>query len=737
MILLQGMAMIGGLGLLLLAGGYTVAGFLPDESRLSRLAVAVLAGLGWLILGTSAWGAWRPLDGSASVLLAIPTLAAGLIPAARRQLRADLSSALRSPRGQAAAAGWLLLGGSLLLPFLVYPDLVFYDGKANHDNFFWCSAAEYLQAHPYLSAAPPQDRNHPFYNLVGAILGWHPVWGRMGAEGFLAVIASAVRRSPVEICNGAAGALTLPWVLTVLAVARRLGLPPLNRILLLLVCACQPLLIFYVANGNLPNLLGAIFGGGLWLLALLVAAGGPRRSWPLLVAGALCAHGLLCCYPEIVPFALLPVCLLTLWRAGRRAATAAPAGLWMSTSLLAGCAVNPLTTCRAWTGFWSSVDSARLDSSWANVFAKLNAAEYVPGLVTLAAPGVQLYGWLGGILATGVILASAAQLWRQSPKADLLLISLSGFVSLLLYTALTSFSYGWQKSVQFSGIPLAVVFPVLLAGQAQDALRAGRPRRLALAWLAGALAIVVHGAIAQAEDNLKWAGRKGLTRGLIGWRDHVARDFPDEPVYCDDATFHFPFFHGMWSARIFAGNPLHFLPGQNPPGGYLQATVNPPAPEQPGSAAIYYVSTDWTRAFDYPGTPLALDRVGSLVRRHNRVTAMRGFYRTSGVPEWAEPRFTLTVVPWADGWLEFTLRPNGAAGAGCRLRGRATTDDRTESLEAELDARQRIVVRFPLKAGVKNRLEAQIAGAPVVDSPEDDPQFPFEVIAIRAVPAAP
>ena len=52
-------------------------------------------------------------------------------------------------------------------------------------------------------------------------------------------------------------------------------------------------------------------------MALLLLEPGGRRAWPLVATGALCVHGVLCAYPEILPFALLPVGLLAMqsgWR---------------------------------------------------------------------------------------------------------------------------------------------------------------------------------------------------------------------------------------------------------------------------------------------------------------------------------------------------------------------------------------------------------------------------------------
>ena len=730
MTLLSGTAIAGSLGALMIMAGYVVAGFMTAEGRLTRLAVANLVGLAWLIFGASVVGAMVPLSGPGVWLLWIPVLVTWLIPAPRKQLQADIQSLAKSPHFYAAAGGMALLWLALLLPCLVYPDLIFFDGKTNHDNFFWCVAAEYLQANHYLTV-PVVSRDYPLFNVVNSITGWKPTWGRMGTEGWLAVLSSTVRRSPVEIFNFVACSLVLPWLLTVLAIARRMGLRSLNRWLLMLVCFCQPVLFFFIANGNLPNLLGAIFGGGLWLLALLLYEES-GRGWPRLAAGALLTHGLLCCYPEILPFALVPVALLVVWRIFQHTPGRARFALLVSIMVIGGLCLNPLTTARAWNGFWNSIDQVRRDTNWANIFAPLTCAGYVPSLITLAMPSMRLYGVVGGIVASLGVLTSFVLLVRRSSRRGLLFVSLSGFLAMLAYTIVNSFGYGWQKSVQFFGVHLAVLFPVLFTDLVQERFRLSSARRLPHLALLATLGVMVHGMVGSTWDNLKWAGSKGVTRQLLALRDRVAQEFPGQPISVDGATFRASFFHSMWSARLFARNPLVILSRQEQPGGYLRDSIALANPTTQADTGLYYVAANWAKAFDYETTPLVADRVGVLLKQHNLITELSGFYRTSGVPQMCNAEFSLTVYPYADGWLEFTLAPNGKAGPDCRLQGSAVTDLGVENQTILLNAQHRLVVRFPLKAGTRNLLTARLDGAPPVDLDGDDPPYPFLVLDVQS-----
>ncbi len=738
MIVLTGIAIAGTLSLLLFFAGYVVAGFLRTEGRLTRLAVASLVGLAWLILCVSVIGAVAPMNGPELWLVWLPGLAAWLIPTTRAQLLQDIRTTLRDAALPAALGGLALLCASLLLPYLIYPDLVFYDGRPNHDSFFWCIGAEYLQHHDYLSgsANPAPNYDYPLFNSVYAILSAKPAWGRIGAEGLLTLTAGMFGRTPLEVYNFAVTALAPCWILTVLAVARRIGLGRLNRWLLGFVCFCQPLFVFFFANGNLPNLLGALFSGALWLLALLLAEIPARSRWPLVIAGILCVHGLLCSYPELLPFALLPVGLFAVWHCVRQT----PGGGRLVGSLviivIVGLCLNPLTTGRAWNGFWNSVALVREDNHWANLFGKLGQAEYVPSVVTLAMSNMHNLGPVGGALASLAVLLSLAILLREGKRTTVVLLSFSGFAVLLGYTLLKSFDYGWQKSVQAAAIPLAALFPGLLAGAAQAAFVRPGGARWRQAALAGTMVVMAYAMVGHAIGIAKSAADKGLTVPLLGLRERLAKEMPGQVITIDGATFRAGFFHSMWSARLFSRQPLVFLSQLDQPGGYLRDSVRLANPLPPKPDTLYYVAADWARAFDYQPDSLVADRVGALVRQHNLVTESAGFYRSTGVPDKTEARFSLTIYPVADGWLEFTLVPDGKPVGRCELRGEVVTAAGTQTCQATADASGQIVVRFPLKGGTSNRISAQIDGGPPVDPANEQTKFPFLVRSVRSGRAA-
>ena len=242
---------------------------------------------------------------------------------------------------------------------------------------------------------------------------------------------------------------------------------------------------------------------------------------------------------------------------------------------------------------------------------------------------------------------------------------------------------------------------------------------------------MIHGMLGVTAENLKSSESKGLTLSSLALRDRMATEFQNQPLYVDGATFRASFFQSMWSAEIFARNPLFFLSRQIEAGGYLHDFVNLAPPTPPPPNGLYYVATDWANAFDYDSAPLYHDRVGVLLKQHNLITKFTGFHRSTGLPQFAKAEFSLSIYPYASGWLELTLEPNGKSDS-CRFQGSVTTSSGAQTLTVNSDANRRMVARFPLKAGESNVISVAISGAPILDPESDDPPYPFEIVAIRS-----
>lgn len=445
-------------GVLVLAG-YWLAARLTDLGPAGRLAVASLTGLGSLLLLVSAVNLFVPLRGVAAAgCLLLP---GGLTLArARHRLSADCGSFLSRGKawGVALAAGVLWAG--LLWPLLSDPRLVFFDGSANHDNFFWIAGAEHLQRHPYL-VDPVPDAARPFANRVPCITGWHPAWGRMGAEGLLALLAAVTGRPALDLYLPATAALLGPWLAGVFLVVRSVLREHSRAWVWWASAGLQPLFAFFFRNGNLPNLLGNLAAAMLvcGIVNGLRRASGtsPARSaWPWWAFTALGTHGLLCAYPEMAPFVLLPCGLLVLpsgWGTGWRPVA------WAAGAGFAGLLANPATPVRAMHGFMVAFQAARLDHGWANIFATVRPTGYVPALATLAIPACENLGAASGAVVSLALAGLLALTLRRARDPFAAAVLLSGAGVLLLYTMATGFSYGWQKAAQFSGIFLSAIVP--------------------------------------------------------------------------------------------------------------------------------------------------------------------------------------------------------------------------------------------------------------------------------------
>ncbi|MCX6955058.1 MAG: hypothetical protein NTV51_23130 [Verrucomicrobia bacterium] len=566
----------------LVALGYWLAVQLVKLSPTERLAVAMLAGLGVALWTVSVVNLVLPLAGVWGAVCLLPaalTLARGTV---RRRLWADLAEVVFTRRGAVvglAAVGLLAL---LLWPMLSRPDLVYYDGSGNHDAFFWIVGAELLKRQGYLQA-PLADAVSPLYHGAAAITGWRPGFGRMGAEGLLALVSNLAGASPLKIYVVATAALLLPWAAAVFLTVRTFVTRRVTLVAAVTIVALQPMFVFFHANANLPNLLG-VLAGALLLIATVRAlgAGASRRVWLLL--GALGVHALLCSYPEMVPVAGLPCGLL--WLRARFVARGEPGWVWRSPQLpaaaLAGLALNPVTAVRAWHGFFSSFGATTHPELWPNIFRPLAPGSWLPAMATLSVSFARQIGAAGGLLCAVLFaVAIGYAVWRARDRAGVLAL-LTGVGAMVAYTLKTNFGYGWQKTAQFSAVVLATLLPVGAVARLLEVRGRGR-------WLAGAMAAGIVGVFGAAtvrscREAHRWSERKYLTRDWFEARDYTRRTLRNAPVLVEAGPRQQPFFYTMWATYFLTDSRVYFPEGDPQAGGYLQAAVRShPAGRVPSS----------------------------------------------------------------------------------------------------------------------------------------------------------
>ncbi len=572
------------LPLALALAGYPVAARLDRSTPATRLAVALLAGLFLLSFHFAIANFFLPLSTAISALCFWPVAATFLHARTRHQLCHDATHVLRSRKSLFAFALVTFSLAIFVSPELLQPGLVFYDASANHDAYFWISGAKWLQTHSYMEAAAI-DPAHPWANITPAFSGWQPQWGRVAAENLLAAVASLTFRDPVEIYLPTTAALFCAWLAASFLVVTTFWLQRLTWLATAALIVFQPLFLFSRNNGNLPNLLGALAGAALVAAFYRALTPSPARTgW--LVFLALAVHALLHSYPEMLPFVALP-CALILFRALlQRRASITPVLLATTFAFV----INPATSLRAFHGLLHSITVARIDTDWIDIFAQLHPFQYAPALATLSIPAALFLTPTWCLIASLFLLITVVLAFRLAPDRFAAAATLSGGALLLGYTLLHDFSYGWQKSAQFSAIFLAALFPAALSAPAVASRNSLLSRSTTAFFGAGLIAFLLCTVAFHTLEQHKWSDRKFLTRDWLALRE-ASRSFRAETVRIEPPTFPYPFFYGMWSAYFLPDTPLIFGATEHP-AGYLRKTIRPADTPDAPHASLHLLGRD-------------------------------------------------------------------------------------------------------------------------------------------------
>ena len=644
----------------ILLSGYWLNALSPVGTFAERLALAALAGLATLILITAAVNFFLPLSGVAAWICLLPAAISLLWPRTRDPLLADLRSLGGSRSGRIALALASVFLACLLGPALKDRQAVFYDGTINHDSFIWITSAEFLQQHTYLET-PEQIRDRPWMNMADDNLGLKPRRGQLGTEALLALSSSLAATTPLHTCLYLAAALFLPWCAAVYLTVITFYRASFSRASLAVLVLLQPVFVFFHANSNLPNLLGAITGAMVVVAteqALRSVVPRSRLGWCVLLA--LGFHGLLTSYPEMIPFVLLPCGLLWLrpW-ATRRWETVRTNGVWVVVAFLVGGVINPAITVRAWHGFFFAFGTARADVIFANLFEPLTAAEYLPGFATLSVPAADQLDTVLGVALTLILLATAATGWWRARDRWGALCTLAGSGALVVYTLTTGFNYGWQKSVQFGAVFIvALVTAPLLDAQFENWRRAGWWRPAAGIGLAGILTFYTSATVLNFQHIRNWSRQKMLSADWYELRRLSGTILREQPVLVEAASFRLPFFHSMWSAYFLSSSRIYFARRGGEGGGYLRnETLDESALPEGRSPTALLVGRRWAESFDANSPRLLAGREYVLFRTANRVTRLQGVYPLNGIPEHATTRFSIEIVPHSASRLSLTLLP--------------------------------------------------------------------------------
>jgi hypothetical protein len=716
-----------GLSAGMILAGYWLAAWLTSASPGERLAVAALGGVAAMLWNVSVVNFFQPLSGGLAWACLWPVALTMVSRRTRVCLAQDFGSAFLNRRGAMVAGLGVVFLLALLWPVLTRSFLVFYDGTSNHDSFFWISAAEFLKRHSYMEA-PLLSATHPLMDSVAAIIGWKPTWGRMGSEGVLALVSTLAGVSAIKIYLCATAALFIPWIAGVFLVVRTFLVDRLSTFALAALVLLQPVFVFFHGNTNLPNLIGILMGSAVVVATARALQPGPGRiAWLALLAFSF--HGLLCAYPEMLPFIAFPGALLwaRAWLTGGARATWRPA-LLVAAAYLAGLVLNPVSSVRAWHGFMISFGTARANHGWANIFEPLSAGQYVPALATLAVQACKdLLPGFGAILSLGLLGAAGLAIKRARDPFGAVAI-LAGTLALIAYTLATDFVYGWQKSVQFGAIFCAALLPVASIDLLCRA-KCERYRRYLVRCAGGIIvvfftyALVVNGLI-----GYKWAGRKMITQDWFALRGYARKELRHAPVLIEGASFSMAFFHSMWAVYFLPDNPVYFSARGRQDGGYLRDHVITEASGHvpPTPSPVFLVSRDWAESVDANSPRLFLGDTVALLRRANRVTGWKGFYPENGVPESATTNIVLNLRPYTHSQLRLVLAPRSAKDRALRhwtVTGRVNS---RQTFFTNLSGPPPWHFVVPLTAGASNRLEFTASPAATKGN-----EWPFAVHELR------
>ena len=724
----------GVLFLLVVAAGILLSGYWLSTLNLvetfpERLALAAVAGLATLLLVMAAVNLFLPLSGVGMGVCLLPAAGTLLWPRSRNQLLADVRSSVRSRSGLMVLALAAVFLTVLLGPALKDWQALFYDGTTNNDSYIWITSGEFLQHHTYLEA-PVRSETQPWMNLAEDNVGWDPRRGQLGAETLLALFSSLASTTPLFTCLYLAAALFLPWTAAVYLAVTTFFRTRLSGAALAALVFLQPIFIFFYANSNLPNLVGAIMGATVVLAteqALRAGTRSRRLGWcALLLLGF---HGQLAAYPEMIPFILLSCSLLWLrpWFA-RRWEVVRTNGGWVAASFLAGTVVNPASTVRAWQGFAYSFHTARTDSIFSDLFEPLNFAEFVPGFATLSVPAALSLGHVLGTVLSVMLLASAANACWQARDRLGALFSLAGSGVLLAYTLVTGFKYGWQKTVQFSGVFITATMTAALLDAQFDHWRqlAGWRRRATGVGLTCIIAFYAAATALNFQQIYEWRQQKVLSHDWFELRQLSATTLREQPVLVEAASFRLPFFHTMWASYFLSSSRIYFARRGGDGGGYLRLGVQNELAIPGGRPAALLVGRRWAESFDSNSPRLLEGREYILFREANRVTNLQGVYPLNGYPDHASTHFSIELIPHSASRLRLTISPYKKKlwpGATWRIIHRAHSGNETVQ---ELTGPPPWQIDVALLPRLSQTIECQVVGPADTSQP-----WPFAISQVR------
>jgi hypothetical protein len=293
-----------------------------------------------------------------------------------------------------------------------------------------------------------------------------------------------------------------------------------------------------------------------------------------------------------------------------------------------------------------------------------------------------------------------------------LAILFSGAAVLASYTSITGFIYGWQKTIQVSGIFWAALLPVGALQVLTDDAAAKKTRWLR--YLAASLVFMFfcYSLAIVRLDVIKWSERKHVGADWFQLRDFSRQQLANRAVLVDSSSFEHSFFHSMWAAYFLQASDLYYFSRGYQAGGYLNRIAAKEDAAPVGEAIPTLAGREWAEAVDPTAIRLVNGEKYLLLCDASRVLALEGVSPAEGVPRFAETQFSLTAQ--APAGRVFQVRLAAPAEAG-KINGYwlVTTSSGSHKIFAtKSEGRALWNVEVPLLHGSPQRIAFQFHPAP-------------------------
>lgn len=624
--------------------GYPIVGTLRLSLGLNRLIWGLIFGLAVLIILIRSLQCLYPTSDVAwplAAFFALITVISWPATGAFNRLRQDLR--WLGPRacfyGALAA---LVVIVALNLPTLRYHALAF-EGTVNHDTFHYVVTARYMQEHPFY---PPVEYSpeHPVYQYIRTVFGQESVLGRVGAEGYLAWLASLARLNPVLLYNALSTAGVIAAALASLLFLSRFTQRTLRSSIrqgwVVPAAFLAPAMYLAAFNSNYSNIYGMAF------LAAYLAACWSGRGWQRAVVTTALLTALLGTYSELAPiaWACLGFALLLRWRL--RASEFVGAfrdGLSVLRDALCSFALFPWIALTAWHVIHNSFQvSQNQGTSMLDVYAGLSPARYLLAFLT----SCRSVGELIPSPIAAIILCMSAYLvmrgtYRNGKYRHLAAGVGLAFLFLTGSIFIHSFNYGKVKVLEYF---CPFIVPTLLAGSKTRINGANHKRRSFRYWhaasLLGNVAVALLAIVLLTKESLHWGKIKRITPDFVALAEKID-ELPRGSLVAV-GQFTWPYYYSMWLPYL--SNATFLFSEQYGGGGYLSDYVKE-HPYAPMTAAMYLAQerTSWV---DSPYPKKVLGTFGNyelLDLSHADTLTNDGLYQVEGPQVWMGPDLRLTI----------------------------------------------------------------------------------------------